>query len=103
MPFKYIGRYFNFHMDNSDHMSIPLDTINDLMLKLDCLACHPKSKLLLYHRFVLSKLSWHLTIADLSKTRVVEDVDTVVSRFVKHWLELPICSTFSSLIVSKSK
>ena len=45
MPFKYLGRYFNFHMDNSDHMSILLDTSKDLMLKIDCLPCHPKIKL----------------------------------------------------------
>ena len=73
MPFKYLVRYFNFHMDNSDHMSILLDTINDLILKIDYLHCHP-NKLLLYYRFVLSKLAWHLTIADLSKTWVVESV-----------------------------
>ena len=80
MPFKYLGRYFNFHMDNSDHMSILLDTINDLVLKIDCLLCHPKNKLLLYHRFVLSKLAWHLTIADLSKTWMVDNLDNVISR-----------------------
>ena len=73
------------------------------MLKIDCLPCHPKNKLLLYHRFVLSKLSWHLTIADLSKTWVVENLDSVVSRFVRQWLELPICATFSSLILNTSR
>ena len=57
MPFKYLGRYFNFHMDNSDHMSILLDTINNLMLKIDCLHCYLKKKLLLYHRFELSNLA----------------------------------------------
>ena len=70
--FKYIGRFINFSMDNTDHMSVLLSTINDLMRKVDCLPCHPKNKLLLYHRFVLSKLSWHLTIADLSKNWVIE-------------------------------
>ena len=103
MPFKYFGRYFNFHMDNSDHMSILLDTVNDLMLKIDCLPCHPKNKLLLYHRFVLSKLAWYLTIADLSKTWVVENLDNVVSRYVRQWLDLPISATFSSLILKTSR
>ena len=84
MPFKYLGRYFNFHMDNSDHMSIVLDTIKDLMLKIDCLPCHSENKLLLYHRFVLSKLSWYLTIADLSKTWEVENLENVVSRFLRQ-------------------
>ena len=103
MSFKYLGRYFNFYMDNSDHMSILLDTIKDLMLKIDCILCHPKNKLLLYHRFVPSKLSWHLTIVDLSRTWVVENLDSVVSRFVRQWLELPIYSTFSSLTLSTSR
>ena len=72
--FKYLGRFFNFSMDNTDHMPALLSTINDLMMKVDCLPCHPKNKLLHYHRFVLSKLSWHLTIADLSKTWVIENL-----------------------------
>ena len=59
---------FNFHTDtNKDHMSLLLDTSKDLMLKIYCLPCHPKSKFLLYLRFVLSTLSRHLTIIDLSK------------------------------------
>ena len=101
--FKYLGRYFNFTMDNIDHMSSLLTLINDLLAKIDCLPCHPKNKLLLYHRFVLSKLSWHLTIADLSKTWVVENLDNIVSSFVRKWLELPISATFSSLILNRSK
>ena len=84
-------------------MSILLDTIDDLMLKIDCLPCHPKNKLLLYHRFVLSKLAWHLTIADLSKTWVVEKLDNVVSRYVRQWLDLSISATFSTLILKTSR
>ena len=103
MSFKYLGRYFNFTMDNSDHMSTLLNSVNDLMVKIDCLPCHPKNKLLLYHCFVLSKLSWHMTIADLSKTWVVENLDNIVSSFVRKWLELPISATFSSLILNNSK
>ena len=101
--FKYLGRFFNFSMDNTDHMSAHLSTINDLMMKIDCLPCHPKNKLPLYHRFVLSKLSWHLTIADLSKTWVIENLDSIVTGYVRKWLELPISATISSLIMNKSR
>ena len=90
-------------MDNIDHMSTLLDTMNDLMVRIDCLPCHPKNKILLYHRFVLSKLSWHLTIADLSKTWIVENLDNIVSNYFRKWLELPICATISSLIINKSR
>ena len=65
--FRYLGRHFNFAMDIQIHMSEVLDLLLDLMNKLDSLSCHPKNKLSIYHQFVLSKLSWHLAVADLSK------------------------------------
>ena len=88
---------------NNDHMSTLLSTIKDLMIKTDNLLCHPKYKLLLYHRLVLSKLSWHLTIADLSKTWVVDNLNNIVTSYVRKWLELPISATISSLILNKSR
>ena len=101
--FKYLGRYFNFNMDHNDHMSTLLSTIKDLTITTDNLPCHPKYKLLLYHQFVLSKLSWHLTIADLSKTWVVDNLDNIITSYVRKWLELPISATISSLILNKSR
>ena len=97
----HLGRYFNFSMDNVDHMSEVLGIINNLMSKIDAIPCHPKNKLLLYHQFVLSKLSWHFSISDFSKTWIVENIDSLVSRYVPQWLELPISATLSSLLISK--
>ena len=65
-------------MDNHDHMSEVLDLFSSLISKIDLLLCHPKHKLLLYHRFVLSKVSWHFTIANLGKTWVAENLDNLV-------------------------
>ena len=101
--FKYLGRHFNFTMDNHNHMSEVLDIFSGLMKKIDCIPCHPKNKLLLYHRFVLSKVSWHFTIANLSKTWVAENVDNLVSSYVRQWLELPISSTLSTLVLPNTK
>ena len=73
------------------------------MRKLDDIPCHPKNKLLLYHRFALSKLSWRFTVADLGKTWVTENIDNLVSKYIHQWLELPISATLSTLVVSKLK
>ena len=100
--FKYLGRYFSFSIQNFEHKTILLDTITDLLTKINNTPCHPKNKLLLYHRFVLSKISWHFTIADLSKTWVVENLDNNVGKYVRGWFELPISTTLSTLIISKS-
>ena len=81
--FTYLGRYFNFNMDSNDHMPTPLSTIKDLMIKTDSLPCHLKYRLLLHHRLVLSKLSWHLTIADISNTWVIDNLDNIVTNYVR--------------------
>ena len=48
--FKYLGRYFSFSMDNVEHRSILLETINDLLCTIDEIPCHPQNELLLYYR-----------------------------------------------------
>ena len=88
--FKYLGRYFSFSMGNAEHRSILIETINDLLCAIDKIPSQSKNKLLLYHRYVLSKISWHLTIADLSKTWVIENKDNKAEAYVRLWLELPI-------------
>ena len=89
-------------MDNCEHKSIILDNLSDFLNKIDVMPCHPKIKLLLYHRYILSKLSWHLTIADLNKTWAVENLDTVFTRYIRKWFELPISASISGLIISRS-
>ena len=59
--------------------------------------------ILLYHRLLLSKISWNLTIADISKTWIIENLDSIVSKYIRQWLELPISATLSSLIIKRSK
>ena len=56
--------------------------------------------MLLYHRYILSKLSWHLTVADLSKTWICEHLDNVVTKYIRQWLELPISAALSAIILS---
>ena len=64
---KYLGRFFTFTMDYCEHKSILLNTLSDMLNTIDVIPCHTKNKLLLSHRYILSKLSWHLTIAGLNK------------------------------------
>ena len=101
--FRYLGRFFNYLMDNKQRMSDLLDVTNYLLRKINDLPFHPKDKLLLYHRFVLSKISWDLTIADISQNWIVENLDNIVSKYIRQWLELPVSATLSSLVPTRSK
>ena len=96
--FKYLGRCFNFDMNNKDHKDLALSNLQTMLKAIDSLSIHPKNKLLLYERYILSKLSWHLTVADLGKTWISENLDNIVTKYVRRWLDLPISATISSII-----
>ena len=64
--FQNLGRFFDFVMSNNLHMSELSSLVQVLMNDIGLKPLHPKHKLLLYSRYVLSKLSWHFTVADIS-------------------------------------
>ena len=71
------------------------------MLKtVDSFHIHPKNKLLLYHSYIPFKLSWHLTVADLSKTWICEHLDNAFANYILQWLELPLSAILSAIILS---
>ena len=62
--FRYLGRYFNYDMSEEKHKSEIYDLFSDTMSKIDELLLHPNNKILLYSRYLLSKISWDLTVSD---------------------------------------
>ena len=102
--FQYLGRYFDFSMSNNNHKTELATLVNELMTDIDSKPLHPRNKLLVYSRYVLSKLSWHFTIATLqSKTRVIENIDPVVNQYIHKWLEIPISGTLSTVFLTCNK
>ena len=55
--FRYLGRHFDLSMSNAMHKSELLEILGSLMSDIDVLPIHPKNKLFLYQRHVLSKRS----------------------------------------------
>ena len=100
---RYLGRYFDFNMSNKQHMSELSSLVQDLMCDIDEKPLHPKNKLLLYSRYVLSKLSWHFTVADISKTWIIANLDSIVNGYIRKWLEIPISGTLSNLFLERNK
>ncbi len=73
------------------------------MSEIDLKPLHPKNKLLLYSRYLLSKLSWHFTVTTISRTWVSENMDSVVNKYVRKWLEIPISGTLSNVYLTSNK
>ena len=98
VSFSYLGRFFDFNMSNNQHMSELSSILQDLINDIDIKPLHPKDKLLLYSRYILSKLSWNFTIANISKTWITEHLDSVVNGFVLSVRPLGRCPV--SLLVN---
>ena len=62
--FLYLGRYFDFEMTSNDHKTFLTAKLNKLLEALDKLPLHSKNKLLVYQRYILPKLSWHIISMD---------------------------------------
>ena len=84
-------------MENETHKEKLKSFLSDMLCCIDALPVLPKNKILLYQRYILSKLSWHLAVATLSKTWVIQHLDNIASSFVRQWLDLPISATLSGI------
>ena len=98
-----LGRYFDFNMTNKEHNNILLSKTNELLNTINNLPLHQKNKILLHQRYVLSKISWHLTVADLPITWVKQNLDNIASKFIRSWLEIPTAGTLNIIRQSKNK
>ena len=90
-------------MTNAKHKSKLISLIDDLMSEIHLKPLHPKNKILLYSRYVLSKLSWHFTVARIPKTWVVENIDSPMNKCIRKWLEVPISGTLSNVFLTSNK
>ncbi len=101
--FRYLGRYFNFNMSDEKHQSEIFDLFNNIISKIDDLHLHPRNKILLYSRYLLSKISWDFTITDISQTWICETLDGIATKYIRKWLELPISATLSNVYLPHNK
>ena len=86
--FKYLGKYVYYAMDNSDHKHQLLSETKGLLEEIDIPPSHPRFKLELYGKYLLPKISWHLTIADINITWVKQTLDLICHSKFRSWLEI---------------
>lgn len=101
--FVYLGRSFDTNMTNSYHKDKVLKTLETLLDIVTALPLHPKNKILIYQRYILPKLSWDLTVANLGVTWVKQTLDNKISSYVRRWCDLPVSATLNIAKLAKSQ
>ena len=90
-------------MSSNDHKTFLTSELNKLLEAIDKLPLHPKNKLLIYQRYIQSKLSWHLTVGELNKTWVKQNSNNVINSYIRSWLEIAVSGTFDIVTLSYNK
>ena len=98
--FCYLGRYFDYEMSDDKHKLELASLLTNQKKEIDVKPLHPKKKILLYSRYVLPKLYWHLTVTSISKTWISENPDSIFVQYIHKWLELPISGTLSNVYLT---
>ena len=101
--FNYLGHHFDFKMSDDKHKSELIETITDKIEIIGKLPLHPKNKLKFYQQWTLSKVSWHLTVTKISNTWMKNNIDNIVSLYIRLWLEIPVNGTLNIVTQSKRK
>ena len=83
--------------------SFTISETERLLNKIDRLPLHPRFKLELYAEYLLPKISWHLTIADINITWVKQSLNMLCHNKFREWLEIRARSTLDILFQAKSK
>ena len=82
----YLGRHFNYTMDDAEPKSHVQERTNEILQDIDKLPLHPRHKIALYKSYLLSQISWDLTVANIGLTWVKNNLDNVVSLYLRRWL-----------------
>ena len=99
--FTYLGRDFNFLMDDTTHKEELVNTTNNLLSIIENLPLTPKNKCLIYQRYVLSKISWDLTVTEIGKIWVMQNLDRIIQHHIRKWFEIPIAGTLDTLMLPR--
>ena len=51
----------------------------------------------------MSKLSWHLIVADIDQTWIINSLDSLAHNYLRRWLEIPASGTLSTVMLTKNQ
>ena len=87
--FKYLGKLFNFEMDNNEEQAILVNRLSTFLKTISGLKVKVQMKLKILRNFIPSQFNFDLRVYDLSYTWIEQNLDSLTVKAVNDWLELP--------------
>ena len=92
-----MGKQFNFHNDIENIKKELVDSIVSYVTTTDSLPLTPFNKVAIINRYVYSKLRWRYSIYDLTETWIAQNIDNIIYKYIRKWLQLPIAANVTHL------
>jgi hypothetical protein len=96
--FTYLGKAFNIDMDNEAAKAQLIKSVSHMMDVTDKLQVRTQTKLKIVKHFIPSQISFDLKLYDVSLTWINQQLDAIVVRHARNWLQLPISSCVAELM-----
>ena len=101
--FVYLGKLFNFG-NNIDSIKLHLkDLALSYITTIDRLPLTTQNKLSIVQQYVFSKFRWQFSIYELSETWIHQNIDNIISKYVRKWCQLPACANVEHLSLTLQK
>ena len=88
--FKYLGKFFDFLMNNSEIKNILEHRLTSLLKTTPTLKIKPQQKMQILRLYIPSQMNFDLRTYDISYTWITQVLDAKICNSVREWLELPI-------------
>ncbi len=96
--FVYLGKIFDFALNNVIAKENIKNKLRDLLKTTDNLKICSQQKLKILRIFVPSHMKYDLRSYDISLTWIAENLDTMIVNAVREWLSLPINTCVSEVM-----
>ena len=101
--FNYLGKLFNFHMNFDTVKDELVSEVMQYLAKIDLMPVKPLQKIAIVQKYVYSKLRWRFSIYPLTTTWVSQNLENLVSKSLRKWLQIPISGNILHLSLPTSK
>ena len=97
--FTYLGKVFDFNMQNEPAKSMILNKLQTLINVTTGLKIRSQLKLKILNLFIHSQLTFELRLYNLGSTWITQHMDAIQTNFIRECLDLPVSSCVKELSI----
>lgn len=101
--FKYLGKVYNADNDLSIAKVSTKENLETMLKAISNLCIKAQLKIKILHLIAFPKLSFTLKSYNFPATWITQELDSVVRKYVRFWMELPISANIDNLLLPYAK